>query len=99
MRIVIITKNNYDRYMKKLLDYNFSLSHEFLEMLDKLQVRNLNIASVGNSISAGYSKCDKILPFFIVEWLGKTFGERTTINGYKAFIVFKNTYIITDEEK
>ena len=41
----------------------------------------------------------KILPFFIVEWLGKTFGERTTINGYKAFIVFKNTYIITDEEK
>ena len=41
----------------------------------------------------------KILPFFIVEWLGKTFGERTTINGYKAFIVFKNTYIITDEKK
>ena len=41
----------------------------------------------------------KILPFFIVEWLGKTFGERTTINGHSAFIVFKNTYIITDEEK
>jgi hypothetical protein len=31
--------------------------------------------------------------------MGKTFGERTVINGYKAFIVFKNTYIITDEEK
>jgi len=41
----------------------------------------------------------KILAFFLVEWLGKTFGEITSINGDKAFIVFKNTYIVTDEEK
>jgi hypothetical protein len=36
----------------------------------------------------------KILPFFIVEYLGKKFGEKTTINGHKAYIVFSNTYII-----
>ena len=40
----------------------------------------------------------KILPFFIVEWLGKTFGERVNINGYQAFVVFENTYIITDKK-
>ena len=36
----------------------------------------------------------KILPFFIVEWLGKKYGEPTNINGHKAFIVFNNTYIL-----
>ena len=36
----------------------------------------------------------KILPFFIVEWLGKKYGEQTNINGHKAFIVFNNTYIL-----
>ena len=36
----------------------------------------------------------KILPFFIVEWLGKKYGEKTIINGSKAFIVFINTYIL-----
>jgi len=35
-----------------------------------------------------------ILPFFIVEWLGKRYGEKTNINGRKAFIVFNNTYIL-----
>jgi len=36
----------------------------------------------------------KILPFFIVEWLGKKYGEPTNINGHKARIVFNNTYIL-----
>ena len=36
----------------------------------------------------------KILPFFIVEWLGKYYGEKTNINVRKAFIVFNNTYIL-----
>ncbi len=36
----------------------------------------------------------KILPFFIVEWFGKKYGEPTNINGHKAFIVFNNTYIL-----
>jgi hypothetical protein len=36
----------------------------------------------------------KILPFFIVEWLGKKYGEKTIINGNKAFIIFSNTYIL-----
>lgn len=36
----------------------------------------------------------KILPFFIVEWLGKKYGEKTIIMNRKAYIVFSNTYII-----
>ena len=36
----------------------------------------------------------KILPFFIVELMGKKFGERTKIMGRNAYIVFDNTYII-----
>jgi hypothetical protein len=36
----------------------------------------------------------KILPFFIVEWMGKKFGEKTKIMGRNAYIVFENTYII-----
>lgn len=39
----------------------------------------------------------KILPFFIVEWLGKKYGEKTKINGKEAFIVFNNTYILKNE--
>ena len=36
----------------------------------------------------------KILPFFIIEFLGKKFGEKVEINGRKGFIVFNNTYIL-----
>lgn len=36
----------------------------------------------------------KILPFFIVEWLGKKYGEKTIIMSRKAYILFSNTYII-----
>ena len=36
----------------------------------------------------------KILPFFMVEWLGKRFGEKTIIMNRKAYIVFENTYFI-----
>ena len=62
---MIITRKNYDAKMTTLSAQNMSLSEQFLEMLEKLGVRKLNIASVGNSISAGYSKCDKILPFLM----------------------------------
>lgn len=56
-------------------------------MLDKLQVRNLNIASVGNSISAGYSKCDKILPFFMRSYIYKLSKD---INYYSYARVRRN---------
>ena len=36
----------------------------------------------------------KILPFFIIEYLVKKYGEKTIIMNKKAFIVFNNTYII-----
>lgn len=62
---MIITKRNYDEKTATLSDLNVSLSEQFLEMIERLQISNLNIASVGNSISAGYSKCDKILPFLM----------------------------------
>lgn len=39
----------------------------------------------------------KILPFFIIQYLAKKFGEKTTICGQKAYIVFDNTYIIEKE--
>ena len=60
-----ITSKNYDERMTFLTERNLILSEQFLEMLKRLQIKNLNIASVGNSISAGYSKCDKILPFLM----------------------------------
>ncbi len=62
---MIITKKSYDEKTKILSKRNLILSEQFLEMLEKLKIENLNIASVGNSISAGYSKCDKILPFLM----------------------------------
>ena len=36
----------------------------------------------------------KILPFFIVEWLGRKYGEPTNKKKKKAFIVFNKTYIL-----
>lgn len=36
----------------------------------------------------------KLLPFFIVECIGKKYGEKTTINGKEAVIVFSNIYIL-----
>ncbi|MDD3048807.1 MAG: hypothetical protein PHQ89_02300 [Bacilli bacterium] len=62
---MIITKNNYDQKMELLSAKNRVLSKQFLDMLKRLQITELNMASVGNSLSAGYSKCDLILPFLM----------------------------------
>lgn len=60
---MFISKKNYDKKLETVNTLNIDLSKQFLEMLERLRINNLNLASVGNSISAGYSKCDKILPF------------------------------------
>lgn len=60
---MIITKKNYNQKISDLSKQNMLYSEHFIEILEKLGVKNLNMASVGNSLSAGYSKCDKILPF------------------------------------
>lgn len=62
---MFITKKNYNKQLKELSEKNLKLSEEFLDLKEKLNIKDLNIASVGNSISAGYSKCDKILPFLM----------------------------------
>lgn len=62
---MIITKRNYNKVLEKTSNYNLQLSEEFLEMLNKANIKNLNLISVGNSISAGYSKCDEITPFLM----------------------------------
>jgi len=62
---MIITKSNYNEAMNRLNGENIKLSEQFLEMFRNLDIKNFNILSVGNSISAGYSKCDEILPFLM----------------------------------
>ena len=42
-------------------------------------------------------KIYKILPFFIVEFLIKKFGEKIYLNGKSAFIAYDNIYILDDE--
>lgn len=62
---MIITKKNYGKILSKLDNENLILSEQFFEMLEKLKIKNFNIATVGNSISSGYSKCDRILPLIM----------------------------------
>jgi len=39
----------------------------------------------------------KILPFFIVEFIIRKFGEKVKLNGKNGFIAYDNIYILDDE--
>lgn len=62
---MFVHKKNYNKHLSREIDQNIKLSEQFLGKLEKFNVKKLNLISVGNSISAGYSKCDEIKPFLM----------------------------------
>lgn len=60
---MFIHKNNYNEKLERNNNKNIMLTDEFLEQLNFIGDSNISLISVGNSLSAGYSKCDEILPF------------------------------------
>ncbi len=87
---MIINKKNYEQKLEEKTIENEIISEEFLTMLEKLGIEKLNIASVGNSISAGYSKCDKIMPFLMRSAL---YNQSDNINYYSYARVRRNEEI------
>lgn len=59
----MITKRNYDRVLEEAQIENLRLSESLLRIIDESIYGQVHFVSVGNSISAGYSKCDIIKPF------------------------------------
>lgn len=61
---MLINKRNYDSMTQLLLEEEKRLCEKVVEIFGDCNMKNINIACVGNSISSGYSKCDEMLPFF-----------------------------------
>lgn len=62
---MFVTAKNYSQKLYLASKENQLLSNQFLSLLQKLNINHLNLVSVGNSISSGYSKCDQLVPFLM----------------------------------
>lgn len=59
---MLITQKNYNEQMAIQSEKNKILSQKLIELFQDCSLKDMHIASVGNSIASGYSKCDEMLP-------------------------------------
>ena len=83
---MFVNKKNYNEKLNEYTEKNIELSEKLLEIITENNTKNIEIASVGNSIASGYSKCDSIIPFMERSAIVKS----ENINPYSFARVRKN---------
>lgn len=86
---MIITEHNYNDFLRKFREEDKYLSEKLIKLFDMLNIENVSIASVGNSISSGYSKCDEMLPFLM----------RSEVSNSKSFNIYNYARVRRNEER
>lgn len=77
---MLVNNKNYQEVLKKETEKNIILIEKLNSLLSSL-TGVFNIASVGNSIASGYSKCDEMLPLLTRTRLG-TSSEKIKVYTY-----------------